>query len=138
MKIDLTSIDLDALADWDVFIFVLTLTIAFALVMVVIYNLRRVRVSAPDPFFYPIGDVPNLPRLPAGSILDGPAERSLAESGTGYTARELCEIAQFRNSVITRSARRAAPAGQGSGGNGKSSQGPAAVSPSSWRGGHAH
>lgn len=100
--------------------------------------LRSVFAPRHDPFAWPIGDIPNLPPMPSGSILDRPAERSLAESGPGYTARELREIAQTRNSDITRSARRAAPAGQGSGGNGKSSQGPAAAGPSSWRGNRAH
>jgi hypothetical protein len=127
MKIDLTSIDLDPLADFDIFFLVIALTIAFALFLVVRYDLKRLRISAsPDPFFYPIGEVPNLPKLPAGSILEG------AEAGAGYTPRELY--------LIERSARRAAPAGQGSGGNGNTSQGPVAAgpaSPSSWRGNRA-
>jgi hypothetical protein len=130
MKIDLTSIDLDAFADLDVWFVMIALMLAFAIFMFVRHDLRRLRVTSPDPFFYPIGDVPNLPKLPAGSILEGPAERSPAESGTGYTARELY--------LVTRSARRAAPAGQGSGGNGKSSCGPAAAGPSGWRGQRAH
>jgi hypothetical protein len=86
-----------------------------------------------DPFASPIGDMPNLPPMPAGSILHMPAERSLAESGTGYSSRELDRI--------TRSARRAAPAGQGSGGDGNHLSGAAAAglaSPSSWRGYRAH
>jgi hypothetical protein len=127
MKIDLTAIDLDAIADLDVFIVVVAVMLAFGIFMLVRFDMKRLRISAsPDPFFYPIGEVPNLPKLPAGSILEG------AEAGAGYTPRELY--------LIERSARRAAPAGQGSGGNGNTSRGPVAAgpaSPSSWRGNRA-
>jgi hypothetical protein len=83
-----------------------------------------------DPFASPIGDWPNLLPMPSGSILTGPAERSPSESGTGYSARELDRF--------TCSARRAAPAGQGSGGDGNHLSGAAAAGPSSWRGNNVH
>jgi hypothetical protein len=75
---------------------------------------RPFRESAADPFSSPIGDVPTMP-----------AQRCLTESGTGYTARELSQFT---------SAGRAAPADQGSGGDGASSQGAAAARPINGRG----
>ena len=68
------------------------------------------RRLAPDPFASPIGEVPNMP-----------AERSPAESGAGFSARELDRF--------IKAAGRAASADQGSGGDGASSQGTAAARP---------
>jgi hypothetical protein len=132
MKLDLTAIDLDALADLRVFLAVILLTFAFVVVLAIRHELRRVRITH-DPFFHPIGDTPTIP-MPQHSILTGPAERSPAEAGIGFSILDL--------NVTTRSARRAAPAGQGSGGDGASSQGAAAagpctLAPTSWRGNHA-
>lgn len=97
---------------------VITFLIALVLAALCAACARRIsrrRPPAADPFSSPIGDVPNMP-----------AERCLTESGTGYTARELDRF--------NRSAGRAAPADQGSGGDGASSQGAAAARPVNGRG----
>lgn len=76
------------------------------------------RAQPADPFARPFGDVAIVP-LPKGSILDGEAERSRAENGKGFSARELDQF--------NRSAPLAGGVDQGSGGNGNSSQGAAAA-----------
>jgi hypothetical protein len=113
----------DLVSLWDLVIWVALLLISQALILFfwVRRELKRQSPQRPfDPFTSQHGDWPLMP-LPAGSILEGPAMRSPAETGTGYSARELDRL--------TRSARRAAPAGQGSGGDGTPYQGAAAASP---------
>lgn len=73
-----------------------------------------------DPFAHPFGDIPVVP-FPRGSILGGPAERSPAESGIGFSSHEL---QSFQSAGVANPAVR-----EGSGGNGNTSRGAAAARP---------